>query len=758
MIHKTKRILTCSVLGALVLILGTGVMLGQDSRTVDIGEMGLYTSESMENDYLAWPQGQPYSTDHMLETYGIYVGEKRTWKDPSNVDWEYQIAMVVEHKYSDFELVTPYEDDAFERVFRNPYPDRIVDGTNWTGTTDREDPVRADLPSDAMLYHYLHTWPEYGMNIDVERYTYFYAADQYDDFIIVEYILTNNSGSAKDSVLFGISGALNSSAYYPADLWGNYYGATYANYADGDASADSMRFWYGWDADEITGQPDIDDRGNPQSTFGHFQEPQSMGYVVLHADGQAHAPGVDEPDDPAQPHKAGWSYREEAPDLNVNTHEYIYKHLSRPWNKLVGQMGGAYSTPVDPDGNEVSFGDPDAWYRILDPASMIDDTPPGFPPRWDEHAHDPTDEQSKTFLMSFGPYDMVDGEQVRVVTAFVGGQIPHKLAIAAGRAYDNGNPALREDQMQQLPWDVYYNPADPLSATLPDGSQAVTIAEEGSWLNQDQKDKILELSKLRAFMKAGEVIDLWENDANDLKAGEGDLGIPLAPASPSLNVTSENEQVRIEWGDEAANDNHPNVGDLLGYRVYRNYWRPPALITPTDTTYVMIADENEVGPDAREYVDDDVIVGEEYQYYVTAVSETPEGDILESSKFQNRMQWSQGQEPAAPTRAPEPNWTEEATVVPNPFHIQAAEKYGGLRVNFMNLPPYCDIHIYTMTGDLVRTLEHTSGDGDEAWLRQQTFSQMQVVSGVYLYVIEERESPNGPKTGEKTIGKLVLIK
>ncbi len=758
MTHTLKRRITRSIIAVLICMVGTGSLFAQKSRTVAIGEMALSTAEHMGDDYLSWPQAQPYSTDHMLETYGFYLGVARSWTDPSNVDWDQQVAMMVEHKYSDFEVVAPFEDGAFKRVFRNPYPDRIVDDINWTGITAREDPVQSGLPSDAMMYNKLYTWPEYGMNIDVERYTYFYAADQYDDFIIMEYILTNNSGSVKDSVFFGITGALNSSAFYPADLWGNYYGATYADYAEGgDMSADSMRFWYGWDADEITGQPGIDDRGNPQSTFGHFQEPQSMGYVVLHADGQPHAPGVEVPDDPSQPHKAGWSYRELAPDLNVSTHKDIYAYLSNPWSSAVGQMGGAYSVCLTPDGDEVSFGSENAWFRTLDPEGMIDDTPPGFPPRWDEHAEDPTDEQSKTFLMSFGPYDMDDGEQVRVVTAFVGGQIPHKLAIAAGRAYDNGNPALREDQMQQLPWDVYYNPVDPFSDVLPDGSTAERIAEEGSWLDQDQKDQILELSKLRAFLKAGDVLDLWNSPTNDLMAGEGELGIPLAPASPSLNVTSENEQIRIEWGNEAADDTDTRVGELIGYRVYRNYWRPPALITPTDTTFIMIADENDLGADAGEYVDQDVIVGEEYRYYVTAVS-VADGDTLESSQFQNRMQWSQGQEPASPTRTPDPNWKEQATPVPNPFHIQGADKYGGLRINFMNLPPYCDIHIYTMTGDLVRTIEHTSGDGDEAWLQQQTFSQMQVVSGVYLYVIEERESPNGPKTGEKTVGKLVLIK
>ena len=115
-------------------------------------------------------------------------------------------------------------------------------------------------------------------------------------------------------------------------------------------------------------------------------------------------------------------------------------------------------------------------------------------------------------------------------------------------------------------------------------------------------------------------------------------------------------------------------------------------------------------------------------------------------------------EALAPTRAPDADWQNNVVVVPNPYHVQAAQKYPGRRLNFLNLPAYANVHIYTMTGDRIQTLEHDTNTGDEDWERQDTFSTMEIVSGVYLYVVEELDGPGGSPTGETAIGKFVVVK
>lgn len=74
------------------------------------------------------------------------------------------------------------------------------------------------------------------------------------------------------------------------------------------------------------------------------------------------------------------------------------------------------------------------------------------------------------------------------------------------------------------------------------------------------------------------------------------------------------------------------------------------------------------------------------------------------------------------------------TVVPNPF-IAANEitrGRGRQRVLFTNLPPQATIRIYTISGNLVRILEHGSGSGTEEWDVRTRFDLL-VASGNYYY-------------------------
>ena len=100
-------------------------------------------------------------------------------------------------------------------------------------------------------------------------------------------------------------------------------------------------------------------------------------------------------------------------------------------------------------------------------------------------------------------------------------------------------------------------------------------------------------------------------------------------------------------------------------------------------------------------------------------------------------------------------------VVPNPYvganEIEPANKLAGQnrgerRIYFENLPMQCTIRIYTLSGELVNTIEHESGvdNGREFWnlLNHDGFS---VAYGVYLAHID------APGVGEKLI-KFALIK
>ena len=100
-------------------------------------------------------------------------------------------------------------------------------------------------------------------------------------------------------------------------------------------------------------------------------------------------------------------------------------------------------------------------------------------------------------------------------------------------------------------------------------------------------------------------------------------------------------------------------------------------------------------------------------------------------------------------------------VVPNPYvvssnieslDLQNPRDRGPRRVYFANLPAMCTIKIYTMAGDLVRTLKHEGSieNGIETW-DLTTSDNFPVSFGVYIFHVES-------ENGNESVGRFALIK
>ena len=92
-------------------------------------------------------------------------------------------------------------------------------------------------------------------------------------------------------------------------------------------------------------------------------------------------------------------------------------------------------------------------------------------------------------------------------------------------------------------------------------------------------------------------------------------------------------------------------------------------------------------------------------------------------------------------------------VVPNPYMISAEWELDPnyKQLAFTNLPTVCDIHIYTLSGERVITLNHNNETDSCEWWNLLTFNQQEIAYGCYLYVVE---TPNG----NKKIGKFVILR
>lgn len=309
---------------------------------------------------------------------------------------------------------------------------------------------------------------------------------------------------------------------------------------------------------------------------------------------------------------------------------------------------------------------------------------------------DPTTYPIKHALMSFGPFTMDPGDSVHIVLVEAVGGVSQALCKSVGKQW------ITNEITTQEMYDIIGTGLDSLH-------NEVSMAE---WVyNQDYQ-------------------------------------IPEAPPSPDLTVTSGAGKVTLEWSDVSnAVDPVTGVNDFAGYRIYRQ-------VGTSDSTYSMIKEIS--GSDTRTYVDTDVKRGVAYYYYVTAFDDGTQNSLnpgvkLESSKFTNRTDIA-----AHPVRVPETE-VSKIRVIPNPYNYYSTNLYRGERdkVLFVNLPAIATIRIFTLSGDLVRTIEHTDLSGDEPW--DLVTSQNQLVrSGVYVYHIEG-EDESGNDVGSK-IGKLVIVR
>jgi len=697
-----NRFFTYSMLMAVLLLLVSGSLLAQVQRDIDIGNIRYTTRDDMAADDLEWPMqwrqpgnGLIFSDDENYDQLECYG-----YIIGVNMSWKdaggspWTKKIAMMAQNRLSDIKNITIPSKFTRTFKYRPPNRIVGTKNWTDVTWNQDPVDPAAPSDVVIYTKMTTWT----GIDVERWMYGFGNPKYDDFVIQEWKYTNSSTEDRKDVYIAVIGSMASNGHYPGDNWGQYYGGSYKEYAAGNKSADSLRMFYAWDAD-IKGSTH-DDKGNPDLTWGYLKCPTYASAVVLHADKST----SDETDDPGQPVKGGWSQREKLPDLAVSTHDGIYNmFLSPQWDPTIPSL--------------VTYKN-EGWYRIL-------------PPTWNPLVDDPNTEQEKSGVFIFGPYQMKPGEDVRFVTAMCVASINPRVAIDAGWAYNPGLTSL----MPRKPMPYAYG----------------NFINKGDLLTRAQKDKLIDTGKDSVFNTAGLAKTVWKS--SNVKYGKGTFNIDFPPPSPNLTVKSMIGNTSLVWGDQAE-----KAGTIKGYRVYRNFWRPPEWTWPSDTNFVLIKDN--IPPGTLKYDDSDVIAGESYYYIVTAVSLKG----VESSKTWNRTGYYKTGtdrllESATSSRAPdETGWKENVVVVPNPYHARAVKKYTSTKLNFFNLPSYCNIHIYTMTGDKVQTIKHVAGTGEQNWDRQDTFDTMQIISGIYFFVVEELDGPSGQPTGEIAKGKFVVVK
>lgn len=215
------------------------------------------------------------------------------------------------------------------------------------------------------------------------------------------------------------------------------------------------------------------------------------------------------------------------------------------------------------------------------------------------------------------------------------------------------------------------------------------------------------------------------------------------PSPDSIFVTTGIANIKINWSSSAENAVDPDTkkNDFAGYRIYRTAISP-------DNRWDMIYEMGGTSgnPIEHSYVDSNIVMGFNYYYAVTAFDDGTQNTLNPGQSLESSRLTSTAYVGVSASIAPQTTYSgfkDNLRVVPNPYNIRSVN-YGdpndasdteNNKLLFVGLPGQCTIRIFTVSGDLIKTIHHVSDLGSESW-DQVTDSNQFIVSGIYIAHIE----------------------
>ena len=592
------------------------------------------------------------------------------------------------------------------------HPSVLVDNDPATNLQylDDVDNVDPSLPADRRINNKVQT----SLGVKMERTIYAFTHPDHQNYHIQEYVFTNNGCFDKDcnttfeqtvegfqvyfQYRYAISreGMIYDGNWLPQSAaWGHntmndVIGENPDNPALNDQFYDDgkiMRAFYSWQG--YHSDASFDNIGGPNAPGeGHLGAAQFAGVVTLHADKSP----SDNSDDIYQP-STTWFITSDDPTTSGNDQFNETKSINEYTNYMTVGHPEQSQAEIVGSGNANQFNDPRT-------GSNPGGTSQGI---------------------GFGPYTLAPGESIRIVLAEAASGLSREMCYIVGQNWKN---------------DVFTDNY-PISSDL--HTHMLNQYNRGSGKNLYKNSWV--------FTGADSIIQTFKRAKYNFDLMESGQALPETPRPPSIfNVTSGGDRIIIDWTNEA--ESSPGFD---GYNLYRLKFKPDTtlfaynvnqgLLNPIDES---IATLWRLDAGQNEFQDVTAERGFDYFYFLEAFDNgTNDNKILNSSKFYTITN------KAASLKRPAGESFEDIRVVPNPYHISSRDFQYGVsapdRLMFLNIPPKCKIRIFTERGDLIDTIEHTDGSGDEAW-NSITSSRQVIVSGLY---IAHFEVPGGGSTIRK---------
>jgi len=662
------------------------------TKVVDSGDQGESSGEGTFAYY--YIHNFTYS---MVDHAGFQIGV-RDWTDENNKTWDVKISGAGHGSADELHNTIPVEDDegvTVRRYYRYQPPSILVDGlpTNepFPQTGDEVNPEVIPGTADIMVESWINT----SMGLTIHQRTLAWSQKNHDDYIIFDWTFTNTGNTDADPEIELPDQTLYDMYFMRAN---NFRSGASRNWnsAYGERPGDSIRISYAYP--QRSRGADYDDVGRPNRSTGEMDRYHYIGEATLHAD----ASSTDPTDDPSQPQMTGaqtaellWA-KNEATITSEEDHKLLYETMQLGLEPFDGTP---YMTGTYPGTHHTLRLDEQGLKYVRD----VD--------WWTWRA---------CSYSTAGPWTLDFGDSVRIVWATVIGSLSPEKAWEVGSAWANGTAAWTGPSKLPPPYTDY--------------------PELAPTANDEAKDNWVFTGKDSLFQNA------W----NAQWAVQHNYNVPIPPPAPSVEITSLPDRIKVEWGNESE-----VASDFAGYRVYRAIGHAGPIVDEGRLIGVwepvFECGEGTANPLSHLYEDADAERGQAYYYYVAAFDNGTDNNAgikgvpesLESGQFMNRTTRA-----AHLTRPPKT--LADARVVPNPYHVNARDmQFVGEpdKIMFMNLPPTCTIRIYTESGDLVRSIVHDDGSGDEPWgnlpEEHSATQEGQIISsGIYIALIETPDGGN----------------
>jgi len=707
---------------AVLLLLGIGIQDATaqfEQKSMDVGELHQVYNESGGNQEF-WASGNDFDWPGIYQRGYFRAGA--LWIGAENVTdengREYPARVVhVGPRVTGAGVFLPQE---FETIQQFEDPSVTVDGLETLDRAADVDQVDPNIPAHRIIRAQVNTL----LGVTLEKRILGWGQEHHGNYHIHEYTLTNtgNVDSDEEAELdqpledvylhFQRRWTMSDRAAIPGQEWG----ANVMNDIVGDGMDDydvDFRAAYTW----IGNSPgfDIDPLGAPARDSGPFFIPEeqdegeltlgvTVGTVTLDATPSTADDTDGDPVPPFQPSMTGYI---DADDPLTSTNSPFNETQMQDEYRFMSQARANDGPHMFPHHADVV--DQDGDFTTADGSPMLEK-----PGGW-------------TSAFSYGPYDLDIGESATVVIAMAADGLNQQEQVEVGRAFK----ASDFDPEANIEIDYINARGERINPDVQQG--------KNDWAVTATRDSL--------FATFERAIANYESGYN----------IPLPPRPPtSFSVTSGVGEISLEW---TADSDPPG-----GFEIYRSAndvrgdWRSvnqsEGGVNFGAYQYERIA---ELDGSARSFTDDTAQRGINYYYYILSVGDvnndgtglTPTGKPLRSSRY-----WTQTYNPASLARPPG-DAVSDFKIVPNPYNLGSDPEIrfpdDDEKLGFLDVPGNSVIRIYTELGELVQTIRHDDGSGDEFW-NLATDDRQLVVSGVYIAVVEDLE------TGDQSTKKFVIIR